>query len=438
MSSGNANDAFPAHYGALRKRGENGAAPQAAKAEAAEPEVVGASTVSATVVNVTKGIIGSGMLALPVALGDASVLPGMICLALFAGVSAFSYALIGYCCAATGEKTFHGLWTCTVGSSSTWAVQFCIILDTAFTLWAYSTLVADFLGKACLSLFPAVEILQSRALMLGVIGTVFFAPLSFSRTIDALKYTSALGLLATLYSLFYVCGDYAVSGEGAQHFAENMFEVRLVIFKSIGLFAFSFMTHYAAPHVNTELENKDPKRWCVVTGASFTASFLIYAGFMLCGYGRWGQAVEGNVLKNYGEGSRAVLLMWVAMALSVMFSYPLIFATFKENLYGMMGTDERSASVGSRVLIVVLGVYSSVFLGTVFDDASLVMGICGAIVSSAIMFIFPALIYLYLPPAACKGYAGKAPLRAASYALICVGILASVIGTGATIADAME
>mmetsp|Transcript_53751 Transcript_53751/g.73685 ORF Transcript_53751/g.73685 Transcript_53751/m.73685 type:complete len:438 (-) Transcript_53751:73-1386(-) len=437
MSSGNANDAFPAHYGALRKRVENGAPPQVEKPKAAEPEVE-ASTMSATIVNVTKGIIGSGMLALPVALQDASVLPGSICLAIFAGISAFSYALIGYCCAATGEKTFHGLWTCTVGSSSTWAVQFCIILDTAFTLWAYSTLVADFLGKACLSLFPAVEILQSRALMLGVIGTVFFAPLSFSRTIDALKYTSALGLLATLYSLFYVCGDYAVSGEGAQHFAENMFEVRLVIFKSIGLFAFSFMTHYAAPHVNTELENKDPKRWCVVTGASFTASFLIYAGFMLCGYGRWGQAVEGNVLKNYGEGSRAVLLMWVAMALSVMFSYPLIFATFKENLYGMMGTDERSASVGSRVLIVVLGVYSSVFLGTVFDDASLVMGICGAIVSSAIMFIFPALIYLYLPPAACKGYAGKAPLRAASYALICVGILASVIGTGATIADAME
>jgi len=435
MSS--ANDSFPAQYGALRARGAQKGDGAAGAAAPEKPSPTATSSMTATIVNVTKGIVGSGMLALPVALGDASVVPGMACMALFAGVAAFSYGLIGYCCAATGAKTFHGLWSITVGHS-TWAVQGCILMDVFFTLWAYSTLVADFLGKAFQSLFPGVLILQNRCVVLTFIAIFIFAPFCFSRTLDALKFTSALGLLATVYSLLYVCGDYVVYGEGLEHFSANMFDVHLVIFKSISLYAFSFLCHYAAPAVYSELEGRSPRRFCAVTAWSFAGSFLIYALFAVCGYGRFGPAVEGNVLKNYGEGSHAVLLMWVAMACSVIFSYPLIFSTLKENLYGIMGTDEKTASATSRVTIVVLGISSTVALGAVFEDASLIMGICGAGVGSAIEFIFPAMIYLNLPPGArSKGYGGPGLLQAASYALIVIGVMACVVGTGATVADAM-
>jgi amino acid permease len=390
-------------------------------------------------VNVTKGIIGSGMLALPLALKDASVVPGLVCMALFALASAFSYSLIGYCCAATGSTTFHGLWSATVGSKSTWAIQGSIMVDTIFTLWAYSTLVADFLGKAFQALLPDVAILQSRYAVLTAIAVFVFAPFCFSRSLDSLKFTSALGLLATVYTLLYVIGDFVVSDEGLEHFQADMFNLDIIIFKSISLFAFAFLCHYNGPQVYAELEDRSPRRFNIVTASSFAAAFLIYALFAVCGFGRFGPEIEGNVLKNYGKGNKAVLLMWVAMACSVIFTFPLIFATLKENIYGLMGTDERTASVTSRLTIVIVGVSSTVTLGAVFEDVSLIMGICGAVVSAAIAFIYPGMIYLKLPPSAvAKGYGGPGFLQKASYALIVTGVLASVIGLYATISEEME
>eukprot|EP00403_Amphidinium_massartii_P040879 CAMPEP_0178440476 /NCGR_PEP_ID=MMETSP0689_2-20121128/36814_1 /TAXON_ID=160604 /ORGANISM="Amphidinium massartii, Strain CS-259" /LENGTH=445 /DNA_ID=CAMNT_0020063283 /DNA_START=52 /DNA_END=1385 /DNA_ORIENTATION=+ len=435
-------DAFVANYNALQQPGlVNGAAAvsQAASSQngarqAVEPSKNGLaqaevvkSSMMATIINVTKGIIGAGMLTLPLAIHESSVIPGLLLLTFSAGISAFSFALLGYGCAATGAESFHELWTATMGKSSAWAVQLSIMCDNCFTLWAYSTLVADFVGKAMVDLLPSFSLAHSRFFILAIVGTAIFAPLSYQQTLDALKYTSGLGLCAIAYSCICLFTEYVESGEGTRHFTGNYCAVKFLIFKSSVLFAFSFGCHYSVPKVYSELAQRSERRIGLVAVGAFTASLLIYTAFAMLGYGRFGSHVAGNVLVNFHEGNVAVLLMWVAMAASVITSYPMIFFSLKENLYGLLDVAEKDASVQLRLGIVIVGVSGSCLLGAAVEDASIVMGICGALVSSAVQFCFPAMIFLSLPSRGLKGHkASSCWLRSLSKALFVVGVFTAL------------
>ncbi|CAK0819384.1 unnamed protein product [Prorocentrum cordatum] len=83
----------------------------------------GTSSFSASVANLTKSMVGIGMLTLPRAFADCSVLLAVGALMFCGALSAVSFFLLGYCAHVTNTRTLPQLWEATVGGTSEHAVR---------------------------------------------------------------------------------------------------------------------------------------------------------------------------------------------------------------------------------------------------------------------------------------------------------------------------
>ena len=72
----------------------------------------------------------------------------------------------------------------------------------------------------------------------------------------------------------------------------------------VAIFSSSFACHYNAPKLYYELQDRSPGRWLTISCASFTVVVLFFALFAVAGYGRFGQAIDGNILNSYESKAR--------------------------------------------------------------------------------------------------------------------------------------
>merc|ERR1712048_107439 len=130
--------------------------------------------------------------------------------------------------------------------------------------------------------------------------------------------------------------------------------------------------------------------------SAYGAAFVIYGTFALCGYGRFGDDVPGNVLIAY-DMSRSVLLRWLGMVVCVIASFPLVFAALREALLRLMsratGTHiDMWGSVGRATTVVTVLVIA--ILGAELHDLSIVVSLCGSLSGTALAFVIPGAVML--------------------------------------------
>jgi len=83
----------------------------------------------------------------------------------------------------------------------------------------------------------------------------------------------------------------------------------------------------------------------------------------------------------------------VAVALSIVFSYPLVFVGTREGLLDLANvpTEKRSNSLVNNVTIAALAVITVMAL--VVSDLSFVLSFAGATLGNALIYVFPALMF---------------------------------------------
>eukprot|EP00930_Biecheleria_cincta_P050428 TRINITY_DN35598_c0_g1_i1.p1 TRINITY_DN35598_c0_g1~~TRINITY_DN35598_c0_g1_i1.p1 ORF type:complete len:169 (-),score=10.95 TRINITY_DN35598_c0_g1_i1:225-731(-) len=67
--------------------------------------IKGASSLAASTVNLTKSLVGIGLLTVPKVFADCSTLPAAITLFVFGALAALSFFMLGYCAHLTGAST---------------------------------------------------------------------------------------------------------------------------------------------------------------------------------------------------------------------------------------------------------------------------------------------------------------------------------------------
>ena len=119
-------------------------------------------------------------------------------------------------CERTGEASFKGLWSRTLGAGSAWVVDACIALMCLSAAIIYSGILGD-VSTSLLTLAGAPAALVRRPTNILAITACLLLPLSLLKDLSKLAFTSLLGCAAVPYErmmmqLDSATGEYADAG----------------------------------------------------------------------------------------------------------------------------------------------------------------------------------------------------------------------------------
>eukprot|EP00981_Chlorochromonas_danica_P013091 scaffold5788_cov159-Ochromonas_danica.AAC.7 len=389
----------------------------------------GSATIAASVFNLAKTIIGAGVLSLPYGIAaftdsKAALAPAIALLVVMGAISAYGYSSIGKACAAHKATSFSEVWSKAVSPRTGSLLNGIIIFKTFFACLAFSIIIGDSFSSIFKSWsLPEAFSQRNNALLILTISVLL--PLSLLRKLDALKYTSILGLLGTLYTAGFMTkrfydGSYRKGGEFFEELeTKPYFDSRPLLWSDPRLFCFA------------ELKNATVGRFQTVTALAFAVAVIVNVAIAALGFLSFGGSTLGLVLNNYSSRDQLATAGRVAIALGLLCSYPLAFAVLRDSVLETLPLSLRSR-LFYPLIVGLLAIIS--FFAFSFKDVGKVVSFSGALIGSLFIYIIPAALNI--------GTAFKKPQGAnqqqlsltqkvevgVNSALIAFGIVAAFVG----------
>ena len=127
-----------------------------------------------------------------------------------------------------------------------------------------------------------------------------------------------------------------------------------------------------------------------VVSTSFAVSISIFALIAAVGFLTFGGNSAGLILNNYSTRDGLMSLSRVAVAVSLVFSYPLAFVGARD---GVLDLLKMKKGPNTENLLTV-GLLSAITgLALVIPDVSFVLSLGGATLGNGLIYIFPALMF---------------------------------------------
>mmetsp|Transcript_22356 Transcript_22356/g.55404 ORF Transcript_22356/g.55404 Transcript_22356/m.55404 type:complete len:162 (+) Transcript_22356:187-672(+) len=116
--------------------------------------------------------------------------------------------------------------------------------------------------------------------------------------------------------------------------------------------------------------------------------FITMVGFLT-----FGGASNGLVLNNYASGDVLMGLSRIAVAISLVFSYPLAFTGCRDGFLDIakVPVDKRSPATTNLVTFSLLGIIT--FCACKLKDITIVLSFGGATLGNALTYVYPAMMY---------------------------------------------
>jgi len=397
----------------------------------------GTATIPNEVFNLIKSIVGAGVLSLPagvVAFGNApsAMIPASVLITLMGVISAYTFGLIGRVCRKTNTMSYADAWDATVGKSTSFIIAFSCFIDCWFGNLSYSMILADTVTNLLATVGIAATRTQS---LLGVTGIVLL-PLCLMKNLASLAPFSLVGIIGMLYTTMamairYFGGTYALpNGQFLKTVAAPVFgsagasaalSPQSLILTS--MLANAYIAHFNAPKFLAELKNNTMGRFSQVIGWSFGSSIALYCIITALGFLTFGAACDGLILNNYSTQDILMSFARVAVALSVTGSYPLLFDGTRDGLLDLFKVpkEKRTNSLFNKLTIGVLA--GTTLVASKLTDLGLVASVGGATFGTALVFIYPTIMFLKSQ----KGESTKESTFAKFIAVL--GVIMGAIGT---------
>jgi len=367
--------------------------------------------------NVAKDIVGSGVLALAAGVAAFSgsrlaLIPSLLLLVVLGSMSGYSFSIIGRIGDAYGADTYRDTWSKIFGEKSGWIPDATVVFMTLVAGLAYAIIIGDTFASIA-TLFGAKGVLTTPNAWILLLSAFVLLPLSLLRDLSSLAIGSIIGNLGTLYTLLFMClrlfdGAYS---EGGKFFATIALASRPAfvaptaarplinpaIFVLISMLSSAFLAHYNAPKFYKELaapedgSSKVP-RFNSVCALGFGGAALLMGAIMAVGFLTFGSSAQGLILNNYATSDTLASLARVGIGASIIFSFPLNFVGLREGVLGMLGMKEQAnkASVHWVATLALLCITNGAAL--FIKDLGLVVSLGGAILGSALVYIFPSMM----------------------------------------------
>ena len=352
-----------------------------------------------------------GALAIPsgiAAYGNApaAMLPAIVIILAMGLISAYLFSLIGRVCAWTGAKSYRNAWELTVGEAGAKIVALVCTFKPALGNLAYSMILTD----SFRSLLMTVGIDWSRTKVLIVITVAMIWPLCLLKNLKVLAPFSILGIagmVATVLAmtLRYLDGTYTESAQ--ENFLADLPENSRPSFGDIGIrgalrpqmlilicmLATAYVAHYNSPRFYIELQNNTVSRFNSVVAISYVSSALIYVVLATVGFLTFGESSSGYILNNYSTKDVLATFCRIAIAISIMFTYPIVFVGVRDGIIDLIKvpTEQQTAFVLNVLSTLILLVIT--MMAGIFTDLGVVLSLGGATLATAVIYIFPSLMF---------------------------------------------
>ena len=371
----------------------------------------GTATMPEEIFNLVKSIVGAGVLSLPAGIAAFSnapsgAIPAVGLIAAIGMFSAYGFSLIGRVCSYTGATSYREAWANSVGEKTSWAPAVSCTFKTTCATLAYSMILADTFKSLFATAGMAVTRTQS---LFGITSLVLF-PLCLLKNLSSLAPFSLLGIAGMLYTTFAMGIRYfgktylAPAGKFLPGIAKElqpafgstgaMGVLNPNSFIRICMLSTAYMAHFNAPKFYNELKDNTVKRYNTVVASSFGVSIFLMAVIGALGFMTFGAGSSPLILNNYSTKDGLMSLSRIAVALSLVFSYPLAFAGLRDGFMDMAGVSKEKKADPAFLNKVTTGLLGGVTgLALVVKDLGFVLAFGGATLGNALIYVFPALMF---------------------------------------------
>lgn len=378
--------------------------------DSSSPVQGGDATMSSLIFNLVKSIVGAGVLSLPAgisAFGNApsAMFPAAFLISAIGGLSCYGFSLIGRVCAYTNATSYKEAWEKSINKeTSVIAAASCTFKTTCATM-AYSMILADTFK----AIFASVGLNLTRSNTLLGVTSLVLLPLCLLKNLASLAPFSLLGIIGMGYTAFamgyrLLTKSYAFpAGKFLADVPANLqpafgttgaagvFQPSSFIL--ICMLSTAYMAHFNAPKFYMELKDNTIKRYNTLVSTSFAISIATFVAMAAFGFLTFGSASSGLILNNYSNKDVLMGLSRVAVAISLVFSYPLAFAGCRDGILDLANVplEERTNGLLNKVTIGALSIITS--LALVLKDVSFVLSFAGATLGNALIYVYPALMF---------------------------------------------
>ncbi|EJF64034.1 vacuolar amino acid transporter 5 [Dichomitus squalens LYAD-421 SS1] len=393
-----------------------------ADATARRPKKDGHATLTSSTSNLANTIIGSGMLTFPLALASAGLIPGIITCAFSGAVGAFGLYLLSLCAAKAPHRraSFFTVAELTFPRAA-------VFFDAAIAIKcfgvsiSYLIIIKSLMPNVVMALYhdltspdvnPPTWMLSGQNWITLIM--IPLVPLTFLRKLDSLRHTSYVALFSVAYLVVIVIVCYFFPLQGTQ----KPGEIHLIKFTPgfVSTFPVQVFAYTCAQNlfpIYNEIQSNNQKRMNIVIGTSIGSAALIYEIIAVFGYLTFGSKVGPNIIAMYPTTSLFIAVGQLAIAILVMFSYPLQVHPCRNCLDKVFHAghvpkpvtateddiieDEHHPSHDMSDLkhsLLTMAIVASGFTIAYFvDDLKLVLSFVGSTGSTTISFILPGLFW---------------------------------------------
>lgn len=438
---------------------------QSATAESLESDGSGKEeekqAISAATFSLVKATVGSGVLSLSsgvAAVGDvsAALVPASLLIVILGFLSAYSFLMIGRISQLQGSKETKSIgaaWESEIGADSSWIVSLSTFLTPLGAALTYSIVLGDMLSTLAKSAGVTGLLARRQTAILGITSVVLY-PLCNLSSLAALAPISIIGVVGMMFtSLFMVFraipgGAYCAASGGSflptlapalqptfGLIGNNAYSPSILILVSMA--ATSYLAHFSAHEFCDGLKNKSIKRFGTLTALGFGITALINIIVMSSGFLTFGGNCQGMILNNYSAKDIGATICRMVVTISLIGSYPIFLRGVKSSFFELFMKGKKVTKRANKlVTTALLGGLTSTAL--VIKDAGIMVSLTGAILGSAIIYMFPSLIYLKLTKrliaeGKLKETIGVKSERLFNKFLIVLGVALGVLGTGVTL-----
>lgn len=284
------------------------------------------ATLSSSIINLTKTIIGSGLLAIPYAFRDDGIFVG-VCLTVLAAITTgFGFFVLAKCSKILvnpRNSSFFTICMLTYPSLSP-LFDFAMIVQCFGVGLSYLVLMGD--------IFPS---LFGGNRELWIIATsLIIVPLCSFKKLEHLKYSSILGLFALIYLSLLVISmfikDILIQDHNTYPTVRgDIYWFRIYDIKGL-LSTFSIIIFAYTGSMNlftiiNELRDNSMTNIVKIINGSIIISSIGFLSVAVTGYLTFGSNTMGNIILNYDSNSIFVIFGNFALASMLLLSFPLLF-----------------------------------------------------------------------------------------------------------------
>eukprot|EP01024_Parvocaulis_polyphysoides_P007103 TRINITY_DN1213_c1_g1_i1.p1 TRINITY_DN1213_c1_g1~~TRINITY_DN1213_c1_g1_i1.p1 ORF type:complete len:485 (-),score=24.25 TRINITY_DN1213_c1_g1_i1:385-1809(-) len=384
-------------------------------------------SISSTTLNLTKTIVGAGIVALPHAVQTYGILVSIIILVFVAYFVQFSLISLVRLSEETKIKTYPGSIQAAFGRPVMYLLQLSIICYNLGMMIVYLIVIGDVLVGTKTNNYDGLITgwadihtgnvwYVSKPFILAVI-VVIMIPALILKQINKLASISAFGMaLAFTFALcivilFIVKAIKFPSTLDSRLFPDpellkmDRFTITTQMLSTLGVFLTAFMCHYNLHPLMEELKDYSTKRMAAVIDLSITITAVVYFLVSVGGFAVFGVDTQGDVLKNFSDeylppiigqvGSQIMFtVVRIGYCIVLMTTYPLVLFSLRQRLLDFV-TQQQLKQVMWWVTTALCVVLTYV-LAVLLPNIQVVIQFVGCTAAVVMAFMLPALGSLYV------------------------------------------